>query len=533
MERSADMVVAVLAVLKAGAAYLPVDPGYPADRITFMLSDASPGLLITTAGTMSALPADVGGETLVLVLDDPGLAGELDQHDPADLKSRLDPAHPAYVIYTSGSTGRPKGVVVPHAGIANWIRWQRADYPLTGADRVVHKAPISFDVSAWELFTPLISGAALVVARPEGHRDPAYLARLIGEQGVTAVEFVPSMLRMFLAEPGAAECTSLRQVVSGSEELTPSIREQFFEIFPGVELRNEYGPTETSVGVTAAECRADAGQSTVPIGRPVWNMRAYVLDSALELVPVGVGGELYVAGPQLARGYLNRPGLTAERFVACPFGGAGERMYRTGDLARWTPGGELEFLGRADDQVKIRGFRVELGEVEAALAGAAGVAQAAVVVREDRPGDRRLAGYVVAAAGAVVDPAGVREAAGRVLPGYMVPSAVVVLGALPLSPAGKLDRRALPAPEFGAAAGGRAPSTPREEVLCGLFAQVLGVDRVGVEDSFFDLGGHSLLAAVLISRLTERLGVKISLRAFMSNPTVSAVDGYVAGADAQ
>jgi acyl-coenzyme A synthetase/AMP-(fatty) acid ligase/acyl carrier protein len=297
---------------------------------------------------------------------------------------------------------------------------------------------------------------------------------------------------------------------------------------PGAQIVNIYGPTETTV-YTTTYTLDDAGEAagSPPIGRPLWNRGAFVLDERLGLVPPGVAGELYLAGG-LARGYLNRPGLTAERFVACPFGAAGERMYRTGDLARWNTAGQLEYRGRVDDQVKIRGFRIELGEIEAVLAAQPGVAQAAVAVREDQPGDRRLAGYVVPAAGAELDPAVLRDAAARVLPGYMMPAAVTVLGALPVTANSKLDRRALPAPDYASAAGTfQPPATARERALCELFAQVLGIDQVGVEDSFFDLGGHSLLAAVLVARLMEQMGIKISLKGFMGNPTVRAIDRYL------
>jgi nonribosomal peptide synthetase DhbF len=530
MDRSAELVVAVLAVLKSGAAYLPVDPGYPADRIEFMLAEAGPVAVLTTRQASQRLPAGARS----MLLDDAAVAAELGRLPAADRTAAdgAGPVHadnPAYVIYTSGSTGRPKGVLVSHAGIVNYLARQQAEFGLIAADRFLHKASISFDASAWELFVPLTMGATVVVARPDGQRDPAYLAQLIRDQRVTVAAFVPSMLRVFLAEPGAAECVSLRQVRSGGEELSATIRDQLYDVLPSAQLHNGYGPTEVTVGLFSRECLPDDQAARIPIGRPDWNTRAYVLDDGLRPVPAGVRGELYVSGPQLARGYLGRPMLTAERFVACPFGAAGERMYRTGDLVRWTvpgageAGGELVFLGRADGQVKVRGFRVELGEIEAVLAAQDGIGQAAVVVQEDSPGDRRLVAYVVPAAGRTLDAAALREAAARVLPGYMMPAAVVELDVLPLSATGKLDRRALPAATFIADPGGREPASSSERILCELFAKVLEVDQVGPDDSFFDLGGHSLLAATLLARLRQQFGVRISLKTFLDNPSASGI----------
>ena len=525
MDRSPELLIALLAVVKSGAAYLPVDPGYPAGRIRYMLAEAAPVAVLTTRLASQRLPAGAVG----VLLDDPAVATEAGRLPGGDLTAtdRAGSVHPgsaAYVIYTSGSTGRPKGVIVTQAGIVNYLARQHAEFGLTAADRFLHKASISFDASAWEIFVPLTSGAAVVVARPDGQRDPAYLAQLIRDQQVTTAVFVPSMLQVFLAEPGAAQCVSLRQVRSGGEELSAAIAGRLFDVLPGVRLHNGYGPTETTVGVFSREVPAAQAQAVrVPMGRPEWNMKAYVLDAGLRPVPAGVRGELYVAGPQLARGYLGRPALTAERFVACPFAAAGERMYRTGDLARWTAAGELVFLGRVDGQVKIRGFRIELGEVEAVLASQDGVGQAVVVAAEARPRDLRLVAYVVPAQGHRLDAAALRAAVAQALPAYMVPAAVMVLDRLPMTASGKLDRQALPAATFAAAEDGRQPSSAGERLLCELFAQVLGVDRVGPDDSFFDLGGHSLLAATLLARLRQRSGVKISLKTFLDNPSASGI----------
>src|SRR5216683_3066549 len=420
----------------------------------------------------------VGPETVVGVL----LERSADLAD-SDRVAPLLPAHPAYVIYTSGSTGQPKGTVIPHAGVANRLAWMQAAYGLGAGDRVLQKTPFGFDVSVWELFWPLLTGARLVVARPGGHLDPPYLARVIQDERISVVHFVPSMLRAFLREPALREpvvagCTVLRAVICSGEALTADLARQAEELL-GAPVYNLYGPTETTVDVTATAGGATEG-APLPIGTPIWNTRVYVLDERLRVVPPGVMGDLYVAGAQLARGYLGRAGLTAGRFVACPFGPLGARMYRTGDLASWNPAGELVFRGRADDQVKVRGFRVEPGEVEAVLASDERVAQAVVVAREDRPGDVRLVGYVVPSAGAAVDGAALRGMVANALPDYLVPSAVMVVDGLPLTVNGKVDRTALPAPVYASAAEeSKEPASPLEEILCGAFAAVLGVERAG------------------------------------------------------
>ncbi len=533
--RSVELIVSLLAVLKTGAAYVPVDPDHPADRIAYVLQQSRPALLLTTAAVEAAVRAvGTDGTVETLVLDTPeALAAQaaLPGGDVTDAErtAPLSVAHPAYVIFTSGSTGRPKGVAVPHEGIVNRLAWMQAAYGLTEHDRVLQKTPSGFDVSVWEFFWPLTEGATLVVARPGGHQDPAYLAEVIRTQNVTTAHFVPSMLHAFLQEDAAAHCTGLRRVISSGEALPGDLRTRFFTVLDA-ELHNLYGPTEAAVDVTHWACAADDTPGPVPIGRPVWNTRVYVLDAALRPVPPGTNGELHLAGVQLARGYLNRPSLTAERFTADPYGPPGSRMYRTGDIARWTHDGTLEYVGRADDQVKIRGVRIELGEIETVLAAREDVAQVRVIAREDTPGDQRLVAYVVPGSGGAADSAVLRAELARTLPASMVPSAFVTLDALPLTANGKLDRDALPAPEVSGSAGPRRPRTPQEDILCGLFAEILGTARVGVDDSFFDLGGHSLLATRLVSRVRTALGVELSIRALFENPTPARLARALAGA---
>ncbi|TWP48426.1 amino acid adenylation domain-containing protein [Lentzea tibetensis] len=491
LPRSLELMVALVAVLKAGAAYLPIDPDHPAEWIDYVLGDAD------VAVTLRSLP-DVA--TL--------------SPDPLPLTATPDTA--AYLIYTSGSTGRPKGVVVPHRAIVNRLLWSQEHYGLDASERALQKTPSSFDVSVPEFFGPLIVGATVVLAKPGGHRDPAYLAALIRSERITEVNFVPSMLEAFLEEPSVSGCTSLRRVLAAGEALSSELASRFRSTVD-VPLHNLYGPTEAAVEVSFHECLPGTDEGSVPIGRPVWNTRLYVLDRDLNPAPPGVTGELYLAGVQLARGYLNQASLTAERFVACPFGG---RMYRTGDLARWRADGTVEFVGRADHQVKVRGFRIELGEIESVLTAHPDVRQAVVVARDDT-----LVGYVVGE----VDASGAREHIAAVLPEYMVPSAVLVLDAMPLTPSGKLDRKALPAPEIVLKPSSRAPRTPAEELVVGLFADVLGVE-VGVEDRFFDLGGHSLLAMRLIGRVRTVFGVELDIRSLFDAPTPAALAARIATA---
>ncbi|HEV7518574.1 MAG TPA: amino acid adenylation domain-containing protein, partial [Thermoanaerobaculia bacterium] len=479
VERSLALVVGLLAVLRSGGAYLPLDPSYPRERLARMLEDARPAVLLVEERTAALLPE---GGCPRIFLDAPLASASGSLPVPAELPA--GPENLAYVIFTSGSTGRPKGAMNSHRAIVNRLLWMQEQYRIGPGDRVLQKTPASFDVSVWELFWPLLTGACLVVARPGGHQDPAYLARTLEEREITTLHFVPAMLQVFLGEPEVERTTALRQVMSSGEALPAALAERFFARLPGVLLHNLYGPTEAAVDVTYWTCAPGAG--VVPIGRPVANTVIRLLDASLRPVPVGVPGELCIGGVQLARGYLGRPELTAERFVPDPQA-AGARLYRTGDLARHRSGGEIEYLGRLDHQVKIRGIRIELGEIEAALAAEPGVQEAVVVVREDEPGDRRLVAYVVARPAGSPGAGALREALQRRLPEPLVPSAIVALAAFPLTVNGKVDRKALPAPEAvrEAARGAAeptavlAPQNPVEEVLCGIWEEVLRLPRVG------------------------------------------------------
>ncbi|EDT41451.1 amino acid adenylation domain protein [Burkholderia ambifaria MEX-5] len=511
VHRSPEMVVALLGILKAGAAYVPLDPTHPRQRLAYMLADTATPLLLTQQNLLEHL----GEPTLpVLCLD--GAAAVLDaqpQHDPNLL------AHPdqlAYCIYTSGSTGQPKGAMNSHRAIVNRLLWMQAQYQLDADDTVLQKTPYTFDVSVWEFFWPLMTGARLAIARPDGHKDPRYLAQAMRQYHVTTAHFVPAMLQAFLAQSQEA-LPALRRVFASGEALPASVQRQFRQRYPQVALYNLYGPTEAAVDVSHWTC-ADDGDS-VPIGCPVANTQLYLLDAALQPVPVGSAAEIYIAGVQLARGYLRRPDLTAEKFVPDPYGDPGSRMYRTGDVGRYRPDGSIEYLGRTDHQVKLRGLRIELGEIENSLLGIPGVREAAVLVRHDHD-HAQLVAYV-----AMREPAlGITELQDRLralLPDYMVPTAWVTMPALPLNANGKIDRKALPEPQAqGQDAAHVEPVSDTEKLIARIWSELFKVERIGLNDNFFALGGHSMLAVQILWLVEQRAGVHVPIRELFEAPTV-------------
>jgi amino acid adenylation domain-containing protein len=486
-----------------------------------MLKDAVPRVLLVQAHLREQLP-DVPCE--IVALDTQW--DRIESHDRGD----LDPAvlglredHLAYVIYTSGSTGQPKGAMNEHRGVVNRLLWMQEAYDMSSADVVLQKTPFSFDVSVWEFFWTLLAGARLVMARPEGHKDPTYLMQAIEAQRVTTLHFVPSMLQSFVDHVPAQRCPSLSHVVCSGEELPVALQERLLSQFPQVQLSNLYGPTEAAVDVTAWECRAQDPSPRVPIGRPIANVRMYVLDRRRQPVPLGVAGEIYIGGVAVGRGYLNRTELTAERFIDDPLSTeSGARLYRTGDLGRWRADGVLEYLGRNDDQVKIRGFRIELGEIEAALVKHPSVMEAVVIAREDRPGDKRLVAYVTARSAGALDLEEVRKHLRMTLPEHMVPSAMVVMDAIPLTASGKRNRRALPKPTADAYIRREyeAPQGEFETMLARMWQELLQLDRVGRNDNFFELGGHSLLAMQITVRIQSASSIDMPMSALFEAPTI-------------
>jgi amino acid adenylation domain-containing protein len=519
VERSPEMVVGILAILKAGGAYVPVDPAYPEARRGFMLEDAKAAVVLTEASLLDQLPT--GREILCLDRDWPSIEALSSERLPA----LANPDNLAYVIYTSGSTGQPKGVMISHRAISNRLLWQQHAFPLAADDRVLQKTPYSFDASVWEIFLPLLTGACLVMAEPGGHQDSSYLVAAIEQHEVTVLQLVPSLLAVFVEEPEAPRgCRTLRRLFCGGEAYPADLARRCRDLLD-VEICNLYGPTEVSIDASFHAGLPGGGESVMPIGRPLSNARLHLLDPAGRRVPPGVAGELFVAGPGLARGYLDRPALTGERFVPDPFAVTpGERLYRTGDRARLAPTGEVHFLGRIDQQVKIRGVRIEPGEIEAVLQQHPAVQGAAVLVREDTPGDPRLVGYVVLARDTDGDLEEIRGFLASHLPSHLVPAALVLLDELPRLPNGKVDRAALPATDAARLTPLYvAPRTPAEELLAGIWAEILGLDRVGTRDNFFDLGGHSLIATRVISRVREAFRIDLPVRRLFEAPTVSAL----------
>lgn len=527
VERSLDMVVGLLAILKAGGAYVPIDPDSPQERVAFMLQDAGMAVLLTHYEVAGRLPA-YGGHVLCLDSD----RAVIEQESPSSPGGGVSLQNLAYTIYTSGSTGRPKGAWIPHAGLLNRLQWMQEYFRLTSDDRVLQKTPFSFDVSVWEFFWPLMTGARLVLARPGDHKNAERLVELIRQQQITTLHFVPPMLQTFLETPGIKSCGSLRRVICSGETLPVELQRRFYERMDA-ELHNLYGPTEASIDVTAWACKRDDPGSFVPIGRPIANTQIYLLDGHLEPVPIGVPGDLYIGGDGVGRGYLNRPDLTAEKFIADPFcERPGARLYKTGDLARFLPDGNILFLGRNDSQVKIRGYRIELGEVEAVLGRHPGVREAVVLAREEREGKRLLA-YVVLEEAQETSAGDLRRFMRGQLPDYMVPAVFVMLDALPLTSNGKVDRAALPQSEEVRVQPTiyEAPRSNVEQAITCVWQEVLEVKTVSIHDNFFDLGGQSLLLANVWGKLRGQFQRELTMLDLFQYPTIAALARFITERD--
>ncbi|MEH2192519.1 MAG: amino acid adenylation domain-containing protein [Nostoc sp.] len=523
LERSLEMIVGILGILKAGGAYVPLDPAYPPERLAFILEDTQAPVLLTQEKFVNNLPPH---QAQVICLDSNWQANAQNSQENPVNQTKDD--NLIYVIYTSGSTGQPKGVMIPHRGIRNQLYWRQTTFKLTQEDKVLLTISFSFDPSVWQIFWPLCFGGQLILARPGGHQDTAYLVKVITEQQISVLALVPSILRVLLEEKGIENCRFLRHITSGGEALPGELIERFFAQlnFDNV-LHNCYGPTEASIDTTFWTCERGTNYVTAPIGRPIANAEIHILDENLQPVTVGESGELHIGGIGLARGYLNRPELTTEKFISNPFSSeVGARLYKTGDLARYLSDGNIEFLGRIDHQVKIRGFRIELGEIEAVLSQHPRLIQTLVIAREDVPGDKQLVAYIVPNPEQIPSQMELRRFLETRLPEYMVPGFFVFLESLPLNPNGKIDRRALPAPDISdirLLSNFVPPQNATEEVLAGIWVKVLRLQEVGIHDNFFELGGHSLLATQVISRVRQAFQIDIPLQVLFENPTIATL----------
>jgi len=525
VERSLLMVIGLLAILKAGSAYVPLDPSYPQERLAYMLEDSQPGVLLTQQYLLKSLP-NHKAQVICIDADWKQIANESTEN-PA---SNITCDNLAYVIYTSGSTGKPKGAMNTHSGICNRLLWMQDMYQLRSADSVLQKTPFSFDVSVWEFFWTLMTGARLVVAQPEGHRDTNYLVNLILQQQITTLHFVPSMLQVFIEAEGLEKCQSLVRVIASGEALTAQLQKRFFNRLDA-QLHNLYGPTEAAVDVTFWQCQKDSvtNQNTVSIGQPIANIQIYLLDKYLNPVPMGVTGEVYISGIGLGRGYLNRPDLTAEKFIPNPFSQQTERLYNTGDKGRYLSNGEIEYIGRIDHQVKVRGFRIELGEIESIISQYPAVRETVVIVSEESVDSKRLVAYVVPQKEEILVISELRKFLESKLPNYMVPAVFVILEALPLTPNGKIDRKALPTPDTmrpELEAVYQPPETEVDQTIADIWQKVLQLENVGIHDNFFEIGGHSLLLVQVHSKLLEVLQTDLSILDLFKYPTINSLGNY-------
>ena len=515
LERSLEMVIGLLGILKAGGAYVPLEPQYPQERLAFMLNDVAP-LFVLTQSKFMALNF---GISKVLCLDSDW--SKVENYPATDLSIRLHPDNLAYCIYTSGSTGKPKGVGISHRGILNRLQWMQAEYLLDSSDSVLQKTPYSFDVSVWEFFWPLITGARLVIAKPELHKDSLALVALIRGENITTVHFVPSMLQAFVETPDVENCSALKRVICSGEVLPVDLVLRFQKKMPS-QLHNLYGPTEASVDVSYWKCLPPCQEMTIPIGKPIANICLYILDKHLNPVPMGSSGELHIAGACLGRGYLNRPELTAEKFIPNPFNAVGGRLYKTGDLVRHRPDGNIDYLGRIDHQIKIRGFRIELGEIEAQLLAHQNVKEAVVLAKENQIGDKQLVAYLVEQQAGMLQIDTLKTQLKQMLPDYMMPKSFVILDTMPITVNGKLDRKRLPEPNLAEFTKQYiAPRTDTEVILVKIWQEVLGVENIGIDDNFFELGGHSLLATQLGSRVSKQFAIELPLRSFFETTNVA------------